>query len=129
MRFCGWKRVDGLFIHIDGFFQLRYHINFGAAFSMFQGAGSAIALVAIGAAIFIFMVSGLVDRPRETIALGLVMGGAIGNLADRVFRGSGVLDGGVVDWIDFSFFPSFNVADSAITIGAALALLFALRDR
>jgi signal peptidase II len=116
-------------ILIEDFFQLRYHTNTGAAFSILDGAGSIIALVAIGAVVFIFVVSGLVQRRREAAALGLVLGGAIGNLVDRVFRGDGLLDGGVVDWIDFSFFPSFNVADSAITIGAALALLFAFSER
>ncbi len=49
----------------------------------------------------------------------------MGNLADRIFRGSGLLDGEVVDFIDFSFFPAFNVADSAITIGAAMAVILA----
>jgi signal peptidase II len=75
------------------------------------------------------MITALVERPRETVALGLVMGGALGNLIDRVFRGSGLLDGAVIDWVDFSFFPAFNVADSAISIGAALAVLFAFLDR
>jgi signal peptidase II len=61
--------------------------------------------------------------------LGLVLGGAIGNLIDRIFRGPGLLDGEVVDFIDFDFFPTFNVADSAITIGAVLAVLLAIRQR
>jgi signal peptidase II len=113
---------------VDGFLQLRYHVNFGAAFSMLEGAGSIIALVAIGAAVFIVLLSSRVTRLREIVALGLVLGGATGNLVDRIFRGDGFLDGGVVDWIDFSFFPAFNVADSAITVGAALAVLFALLE-
>jgi signal peptidase II len=114
---------------IEDFFQLRYLTNSGAAFSMLEGFGSVIALLAIGAAVFIFFVSDRLDRPSEAIAMGLVLGGAVGNLLDRVFRGTGFLDGGVVDFIDFSFFPAFNVADAAITVGAALAVILALFQR
>lgn len=114
---------------VEDVLQLRYLTNTGAAFSMFDGAGSLIAIAAIAAAVFIYFLSDRVEHRREVVALGLVLGGAVGNLLDRVFRGDGLLDGGVVDWIDFSFFPAFNVADSAITIGAGLALLFAFFDR
>lgn len=114
---------------VDGFLQLRYVTNFGAAFSLLDGFGSIVALVAIAAAVFIFLVARKVARRGEAVALGLVLGGALGNLTDRVFRGEGLLDGGVVDFVDFSFFPAFNLADSAITIGAALALWFAFIDR
>lgn len=114
---------------IDGFLQLRYVTNFGAAFSILDGFGSVIALGAIAAAVFIFVVAVNVTSKGETVALGLVLGGALGNLADRAFRGDGFLDGGVVDFVDFSFFPAFNVADAAITIGAALALWFAFIQR
>ena len=53
-------------------------------------------------------------------AAGLVVGGAIGNLLDRLFRGRGWLHGSVIDFIDLQWFPIFNVADSAITIGGVL---------
>ena len=111
---------------IDGVLQFRYVTNSGAAFSMLQGAGSLIALVAIAVIVFIFVVARRVDWRSEAIALGLVLGGAVGNLIDRVFRGPGLLDGGVVDWVDFSFFPAFNVADASITVGAGLILLLAV---
>lgn len=114
---------------IEDFLQLRYLTNKGAAFSMLEGSGSLIALVAIAAAVFIFLVAHSVERTGEAAALGLVLGGAVGNLLDRVFRGDGLLDGAVVDFVDFSFFPAFNVADSAITIGAGLALWFAFFRR
>ena len=110
---------------IGDFLQLRYHTNSGAAFSMLQGSGSIIALVAIAVVLFIALVVRSVPYRPEAIALGLVLGGAVGNLIDRVFRGGGFLDGEVIDFVDFSFFPAFNAADSAITIGAALALIFA----
>lgn len=114
---------------VDGFLQLRFVSNSGAAFSLLDGFGSVIGLVAIAAVVFIFVVAVRVNSTGETVALGLVLGGAIGNLADRAFRGDGFLDGGVVDFVDFSFFPAFNAADSAITIGAVLALWFAFTDR
>ena len=114
---------------VEGFLQFRFVSNSGAAFSLLDGFGSVIGLIAIAAAVFIFLVAVKVESTGETIALGLVLGGALGNLADRAFRGDGFLDGGVVDFVDFSFFPAFNVADSAITIGAILALWFAFRDR
>ena len=60
------------------------------------------------------------------MGLGLVLGGAVGNLTDRIVRGSR-FDGRVVDFIDFRVWPVFNVADSAIVIGAALILLAGVR--
>ncbi|OFW66658.1 MAG: signal peptidase II [Actinobacteria bacterium RBG_16_68_21] len=126
-----WWVVSWLRIHpIDlfgGVLELHYVTNSGAAFSMLQGAGSLIALAAVALAVFIFLVVRKVENRVEALALGLVLGGALGNLADRFFRGPGLLDGRVVDWVDFSFFPAFNVADSAITIGAAMALIVAFR--
>ena len=132
-QFTKWLVVRTLpgdpIVLIGDFLELRYVTNSGAAFSLLDGYGSLIALVAIAAAVFIFLMAGQVDAKAEVVALGLVLGGAVGNLVDRVFRGDGFLDGGVIDFVDFSFFPAFNVADSAITIGAILALWFALIRR
>ena len=61
-------------------------------------------------------------RAPVAVALGLVLGVAFGNMADRVFRAPGFLDGGVVDFVDVGFWPVFNVADSAITVGCLLLL-------
>jgi signal peptidase II len=59
--------------------------------------------------------------PLGAIALGMVLGGALGNLADRIFRADdGLLSGAVVDFIDLQWWPVFNLADSAIVIGAIL---------
>ena len=118
---------DGPVIVAEGFLALRYVTNPGAAFGILPGAGSIIALAAIAAVVFILVVVRSVDLASEAAALGLVMGGALGNLTDRVFRGTGLLDGEVVDFVDFDFFPAFNLADSAITVGALLALVLALR--
>ncbi|HUG74862.1 MAG TPA: signal peptidase II [Acidimicrobiia bacterium] len=113
---------------IPDFLQLRYVTNSGAAFGFFSGGGPVLAVIA-----FVVIVGILVVVVRtthgwaESVVLGLVIGGAAGNLIDRVTRGEGLLDGAVVDFIDFSFFPAFNVADSAITLGAVFALWLASR--
>ncbi|MCB2222927.1 MAG: signal peptidase II [Actinobacteria bacterium] len=120
---------DGPVVVVDGFFQLRLIENPGSSFSLFQGAGAVIALIAIGAVALIVVLVARLSSRWEAAALGLVLGGALGNLLDRLFRGPGILDGKVIDFVDFSFFPAFNVADSAITIGAALAVLLAFRQR
>jgi signal peptidase II len=57
------------------------------------------------------------------VALSLVLGGALGNLFDRVFRSPGFLEGAVIDFVKVGSFPTFNVADSAITIGAVLLVV------
>jgi signal peptidase II len=62
----------------------------------------------------------------STLAIGLVVGGALGNIADRLFRDGGWLRGRVIDFIDFQWFPVFNVADSCINVGGALLVLTAL---
>lgn len=120
---------DGPVSLIDGFLQLRLVKNPGASFSLFQDGGAVIALVAIAAVVLIFLVVQQVPSRLESLALGLVLGGAVGNLLDRVFRGDGFLNGKVIDFVDFDFFPTFNVADSAITIGAILAVSLAFTRR
>jgi signal peptidase II len=113
---------------IPGIFFLHRVENSGGAFGLLPGAGSFIALGAVAAAILIVLVVHKLEGRLESVAMGLVLGGAVGNLIDRIFRGPGVLDGKVVDFLRFDFwesFPAFNVADSGITIGACLAILTA----
>lgn len=111
---------------IGSWLRFTYAKNPGAAFSSFTGSGQIIGLVAIGVAIFLVYLIGSASRRAELLALGLILGGALGNLSDRVFRGEGVLDGAVVDWIDWWFIPTFNIADAALNIGVAILLLAAL---
>jgi signal peptidase II len=111
---------------IGGFLRLHLTMNTGAAFSLFQGNGQVLGLVAIGVVALIYSVLGDASRRIEAISLGLVLGGAVGNLADRAVRGDSFLSGAVVDWIDLWFIPTFNVADSGITIGVALLVLAAV---
>lgn len=107
--------------------RLRLTRNSGAAFSSLQGLGPLIGIAAVGVVGLIFVMLRHVPRRFEVVGLGLVLGGAVGNLLDRIFRGDGFLDGAVVDWIDPSFFPTFNGADSAITIGVGVLLIGAMR--
>lgn len=111
---------------IPGVLQLRYTTNPGGAFGLFGGAtwlfvGASIAVIAI-----ILVASRRPPSFAAAVALGLVLGGALGNLTDRLVRGSG-LSGEVVDFIDFQVWPVFNVADSCIVIGAALLLFTGAR--
>ncbi len=125
-----WARsaLEGSVIDIiPGFLRLALAENPGAAFGLFQGGGQIIAVLAVVVVGVIFIAFRSVDRWWDLIGLGLVLGGAVGNLIDRVTRGDGLLDGKVTDWIDLWFIPNFNVADAAISIGVALLLLGALR--
>lgn len=117
---------------IDGFLRLTYAENTGAAFSSFTGSGPMIGVIGVAVIALLLYLIDRSRRPVEIIALGLILGGALGNVADRVLRGPGLLDGGVVDWIDLWIIPTFNVADASLNVGVALlllaSLLVALRD-
>ncbi|MDJ0960179.1 MAG: signal peptidase II [Acidimicrobiia bacterium] len=120
---------DGPYVIIDGFLRFAEARNPGASFSTFTDQGQIIGVIAIGVIAVVFVLADRVHHTIDVVGLGLIMGGAAGNLADRIFRGDGFLDGAVVDFIDFDFFPSFNVADTAINIGVGLLLIgtFVLR--
>lgn len=117
---------DGPIEILGEFLRLRLVFNPGGAFNSLQNAGVLLGVVAIGAVLILVRLSGSAADNREAVVFGLILGGAAGNLIDRIFRADGFLDGKVVDWISFDFFPTFNVADSAVTIGAILAILIAL---
>ena len=112
---------------IPGFLRLALAENSGAAFGFFKGGGQVIAVFALVAVGIIFFAFRAVEHRADLFGLGLVLGGAVGNLVDRLTRGGGLLDGPVTDWIDLWFIPNFNVADASISIGVALLLLGALR--
>jgi signal peptidase II len=106
--------------------------NSGAAFSL--GTGFTVVLTAI-AIVVVVVILRTARRMRSigwAVSLGLVLGGALGNLSDRIFRAPGVGRGHVVDWIsvfgpDGQRWPIFNVADSAIVCGAIVAAVLSLR--
>jgi signal peptidase II len=102
--------------------------NPGAAFGIggppLTGACTAIAA---GVAVIIVGYSRHIGSTPWAVALGLLLGGAMGNLTDRVFRSPGPLQGWVVDWIRFRDWPAFNIADAAIACGIALLAVLAAR--
>ncbi len=120
---------DGPVSLLGEFLRLRLVRNPGAAFGQLRGAGSILALIAIAVVIVIFLNLRGLHRRFDGVVLGLILGGAAGNLIDRVARGEGFFDGKVIDFVDFDFWPVFNVADSAITIGAVLAIGASLWSR
>lgn len=123
---------------IPGFFSIVHTENRGAAFSLFADSSSewrTLLLVALALGVMLFITALLLQPERVGLSstlmlrfgLALVLGGAMGNVYDRMLRGA------VTDFLEFTFgsyqFPTFNVADSAITIGAGLLLLDMWRGR
>jgi signal peptidase II len=109
--------------------ELRLSRNPGGAFSILTGLTPVLAVLAAIVAVVLVRVAQRAKDPVIVVALSLVLGGALGNLADRVFRSPGFLRGEVVDFVRVGAFPTFNVADSAITIGAVLLLVWGWRER
>jgi signal peptidase II len=119
---------------LGGLFYLTEARNTGAAFGLAQGMTVVFTAVAAGVIVVILRTAPRLRSTGWAWALGLVVGGALGNLVDRIFRSPGVFRGGVVDFISFMdpagrVFPIFNVADSAIVCGGLLGVLMALRGR
>ncbi|HTS99422.1 MAG TPA: signal peptidase II [Streptosporangiaceae bacterium] len=113
---------------LGGTLTLAIYRNPGAAFGI-GGPPVTILFTAIaaGVAAFIVRYSRRIASTPWAVTLGLLLGGAVGNLTDRLFRSSGLLQGWVVDWIKLPHWPTFNIADSAISCGAVLAVLLAAR--
>ena len=114
---------------LDGLLTLDYTRNAGAAFSIGTGATYLFAIVAIAVIAVILRTSRRLFSGPWAVVLGLLLGGATGNLIDRLVRSPGFLRGHVVDWIQLPHFAVFNLADSAISIGGVLAVLLALMGR
>jgi signal peptidase II len=101
--------------------------NPGAAFGFAAGATVIFSVVAVAVVVFIARASRRLASAGWAWALGLLLGGALGNLGDRLFRAPGPLRGHVVDWIHLHHWPVFNLADSGIVIGGILAVLLSMR--
>jgi signal peptidase II len=119
---------DGESIRVlDGVLHWTLQRNPGAAFGLFRRAPVLFTVVAIVIAVVIVASA---PRARDTLnalALGLVLGGALGNLTDRLFRAPGPFRGRVIDFIDFRVWPTFNLADAAVVTGAALLAIASFR--
>jgi len=113
-------------IHVIWTLQWNLTRNSGMAFSRAQGIGPFIGIAALLVIVWLAWTSRMLTSRVTSVAAGLVAGGALGNLVDRVFRGDKILHGSVVDFIDFQWFPIFNVADMAIDIGGAMFVVWTL---
>lgn len=117
-------------VHLLGnVFELWLTRNPGAAFSVGTGETAIFTLIAFGVVIYIARTARKLYSLAWAIALGLLLGGAAGNLGDRIFRAPGLFRGDVVDWIGVvpRYYPIFNLADSAIVCGGILMVILAMR--
>ena len=112
---------------LGGLLTLRETRNSGAAFSIGTGYTIVFTVIACGVVVAILRTARNLRSAPWAVCLGLLLGGAIGNLADRLLREPAPLKGHVVDWIQLPHWPVFNLADSAIVCGGALAVLLAAR--
>jgi signal peptidase II len=120
---------DGHAIDLVGSLRLRLTVNHGSAFSLADGRGPLISLLALVVVAVLLRTGRHATRAPMAVALGLVLGGAFGNLVDRAFRaGDGFLGGGVVDFVDLQWWPVFNLADSAIVVGAIVLFVLQWRE-
>lgn len=116
---------DGRTIDIVGSLRFNLAFNTGMAFAKGQGIGPIIAVV--GVIVVAYLLVGLRRDTRPgAVFVGMVAGGAAGNIVDRLFRGEGWLRGAVVDFIDLQWWPIFNIADAAIVLGAGALVVASL---
>jgi signal peptidase II len=109
-------------IDLFGGVRLALTHNKAGAFGL---GGAFVPFLAVGALVLVIVMvttGSATENVLVALALGLVLGGAFGNVIDRIFRAPGFLRGGVVDFVDLGFWPVFNLADSAITCGCLLLL-------
>lgn len=112
---------------IEGVLHWTLQRNPGAAFGLFRRAPVVFTILAI---VITVVIVGMAPRVRDRlngVALGLVLGGALGNLGDRLFRPPGPFRGRVIDFIDFRVWPTFNLADAAVVVGAGLLAIASFR--
>ncbi len=119
--------ADGRIIHVIWTMQLNLTYNRGMAFSRGTGIGPIIGVIGLVVVALLLLSLRRADNALTRVATGLIIGGAIGNILDRLFRGSGWMRGAVIDFIDFQWWPVFNIADMAIMIGAATMVVAMLK--
>lgn len=117
-------------VDVLGSLRLRLVFNDRAAFNLGGGGNTtAIAVLGLLVAAVIVAMGWRAERRQWAAGLGIVLGGALGNLIDRAFRaGDGLLGGRVVDMVDVQWWPVFNLADAALWVGIGVLLLDARRD-
>jgi signal peptidase II len=107
-------------VHLVGPLGLAVGYNSGAAFSLFTRAPVALGAVAGAIVVVLGVLAWYARSTMVAVGLGLVLGGAVGNLADRAFRGH---HGDVVDFVTLTHWPTFNAADAGITVGVVLLVI------
>jgi signal peptidase II len=115
-------------VHVLGTLRLALTRNTAGAFGLGGGLVPLLALAALGVVVYLIASGAAAERLPVALAMGLLLGGAVGNLADRVFRAPGLLRGAVIDFVDLRFWPVFNVADMGITCGCLMLLVWAGRS-
>jgi signal peptidase II len=113
---------------IGSFLQLTFIRNSGAAFSIGTGKTIIFSIFALIVLIVITRYASQITSKGWAAVCGLVLGGILGNLTDRIFRAPSFLQGHVIDWIQLPNWPVFNVADSAIVIAASIAVILTIRN-
>ena len=110
------------------FLQFTLVHNSGAAFNFATGFAIAFSLLALAVVIAVIYFAPKITSRGWQISIGLLLGGVLGNLTDRIFREPAFLSGHVIDWIQIPHWPVFNIADSAICIAAAISFALSLRN-
>lgn len=120
---------DGRIIDVIWTLRFRLVFNSGTAFSQGEGLGWLIGILALAMSVVLAVWGGRVESRAQRLAIGAVLGGAIGNLLDRAFRGDdGLLSGAVVDFFDLQWWPVFNIADVGITVGVLVLVVLLARE-
>jgi signal peptidase II len=113
-------------VHVVGTLDFELQRNTGSAFSLFQGEAAVLVVVAVVLVGALLVLASRAPTSGRAVVLGLILGGALGNLADRLFRGD---HGAVIDFIALHVWPTFNVADACIVVGCILLVVSLLRVR
>ena len=113
---------------LGSFLQLTFIRNSGAAFSIGAGKTIIFTIFALVVLVVITRYAPQITSKGWAVVGGLVLGGILGNLTDRIFREPSFLQGHVIDWIQLPNWPVFNIADSAIVVAAALAIILTIRN-
>lgn len=127
------RLADGQMIDVIGTLRFNLAFNTGMAFSKGSGSGAIIGLVVVVVVVVLLFVARTLRSGFQLVLVGLIIGGAVGNLLDRLFRAplvgeaDGFMSGAVVDFIDVQFWPIWNVADMGVVVGAIALALFGLR--
>jgi signal peptidase II len=113
-------------VHLVGPVRLALTFNSGAAFSLARGLTTELVIVGVALVVVVVVVGRSASTASMAVAVGLILGGAVGNLVDRLVRSNG---GAVIDFIDLRYWPTFNVADACVVTGVIVLILVGYRQR